>query len=226
MERSLSLAETTCWTIVRGAAAGDGEDRTLFARRYEGVIRSYLAARWRSSPRREDLDDAVQDVFAECFRRGGVLDRADEDRQGGFRAFLFGVARNVALRIESRRGRDFAPIDPDELADPGTAPSRAFDRAWAVALLREAASKQEELARATGPEALRRVELLRLRFHDGLPIRAIAERWGTDPSLLHRDYARARREFHDALRLIVAFHQPGTPAEVDRACAGLLEIVG
>ncbi|MBK8268830.1 MAG: hypothetical protein IPK83_11220 [Planctomycetes bacterium] len=37
---------------------------------------------------RGDLDDAVQDVFLECFRPDGALDRLDVHRPGGFRAFL------------------------------------------------------------------------------------------------------------------------------------------
>ena len=35
--------DTTCWTVIRGAAAGDRDDRDLFARRYEPVVRAYLS---------------------------------------------------------------------------------------------------------------------------------------------------------------------------------------
>ena len=61
-----------------------------------------LAARWRSSSQSSELDDAVQEVFVECFRAGGVLKRVDASRPGGLRPFLFGVVRNVALRFETR----------------------------------------------------------------------------------------------------------------------------
>jgi RNA polymerase sigma-70 factor (ECF subfamily) len=74
--------------------------------------------------------------------------------------------------------------------------------------------------------ALRRVELLRLRFHEGLPIREIARRWRDDPATLHREYARAREEFKEALIGVMAFHHPGSPAQAERECAELLALLG
>src|SRR6516225_8476631 len=98
----MSTPESTCWTVIRAAAAGSPADREELARRYLGVVRANLAARWRGSQFRPELDDAVQEVFVECFRQGGVLEAAGADRVPGFRAFLYGVARNVARRFESR----------------------------------------------------------------------------------------------------------------------------
>jgi DNA-directed RNA polymerase specialized sigma24 family protein len=63
---------------------------------------------------------------------------------------------------------------------------------------------------------LRRVELLRLRFQEGMPIREIARLRGVDAASLHHEYARARREFRSALRDVIAFHHPGAPEEIDR----------
>lgn len=62
-------SESTCWTMIRDAAAGDPAGREEFAQRYLGVIRAYLAARWRGAALREDIDDATQAVFVECFRQ-------------------------------------------------------------------------------------------------------------------------------------------------------------
>jgi RNA polymerase sigma-70 factor (ECF subfamily) len=213
-------AESTCWTVIRGAVQGNGGDREEFARRYLPVARAYLSARWRRSPCLADLDDAVQEVFVECFRQGGVLARAEEGQ--GFRPFLYGVVRNVARRVEAARRPGAAAIDLDRLPADEDSQSRAFDRAWARALLREAAAVQERNARSSGPQAQRRVELLRLRFHEDLPIRDIAERWQVDPAVLHHEYARARQEFCAALGEVVAFHQPGPPAEVEQECLALL----
>jgi RNA polymerase sigma-70 factor (ECF subfamily) len=226
MTQSLS----TCWTVIGGAARGNADDREQFARRYAQVIRGYLLARWSNSPCREEVEDAVQEVFVECFKRGGILERVDSSRAGGFRAFLHGAVRHVALRVEDRRARarqhqPASTVDLEAVAEPGEAPPRAFERAWAEALLREAAQRQEELARAAGEAALRRVELLRLRFHDGLPIRDIARRWQADPTVLHHEYARARKEFKQALLEVVAFHHPGPPAEVEQECANLLAVL-
>jgi RNA polymerase sigma-70 factor (ECF subfamily) len=115
--------------------------------------------------------------------------------------------------------------DPCQVPADDTRLSRAFDRAWARALMAQAAARHAEDAEKAGEAAVRRVELLRLRFHDGLPIREIARRRGCDPDAVHRDYARARQEFRAALSAVVTFHHPGTPAEVDRTCAELLALL-
>jgi RNA polymerase sigma factor (sigma-70 family) len=217
----MSTSDSTCWTVIRAAAAGSLTDRDELARRYLGAVRAYLAARWRGSALRDDLDDATQEVFVECFRQGGVLDAAAAGRVPSFRAFLYGVVRNVARRFESRPARAAGPLS-DVAADEDRQ-SRVFERTWAQAIMAEAAQRQKLRAADLGDEAQRRVELLRLRFEEGLPIRAIADLWGVDPARLHHDYAVARQEFKAALLEVVAFHQPGTPAEVEQEAASLLK---
>ena len=101
--------------------------------------------------------------------------------------------------------------------------SRLFERTWAQAIMTEAAQLQKKRAVERGPEAVQRVELLRLRFEEGLPIRTIAERWGASAATLHHAYAMARQEFRAALLTVVAFHHPGSPAEVEREAASLLK---
>jgi RNA polymerase sigma factor (sigma-70 family) len=223
----MTTPESTCWTVIQAAAAGSAADREHFARLYGPVLRAYLAGRWHGSPHAQDLDDAIQEVFVECFKPDGVLDRAERGR--GFRPFLYGVARNVALRVEAndrRRARRHAgDVDLEAVPDPEESLARAFDRAYARALLREAGRLQEERARDAGEAACRRVELLRLRFHDGLPIRDVARRWSADPAALHHEYARAREEFRAALRAVVAFHRPGPAADIEQECANLLALL-
>jgi RNA polymerase sigma-70 factor (ECF subfamily) len=213
-------SESTCWTVIRGAAAGSPADREELARRYLGVVRAYLGARWRGSALLHERDDAVQEVFVECFRQGGVLEAAGSGRVPSFRAFLYGVIRNVARRFESRPVRTADPLP--EVADDGSQ-SRLFERTWAQAIMTEAAELQQRQAGARGPEAVRRVELLRLRFEENLPIRTIAERWGIAAAELHHAYAKARQEFRAALLEVVAFHHPGSPAEVEVEAASLLK---
>ena len=212
----------TCWTLIRGAAEGSAADRSTFARRYEDVIRSYLRTRWRGGPLAAQVDDAVQEVFVDCLRPHGALERADPER-GAFRGFLYGVVRNVALRQERARSRAALPLDAsyDPPAEDASL-AQAFDRAWAQALLREAGRLQQE--RALGDaRAERRVELLRLRFGEDAPIRDIAVRWGVAPDWLHHEYATARDEYRRALREIVAFHRPeASPAAIDDECRHLI----
>jgi RNA polymerase sigma-70 factor (ECF subfamily) len=213
--------ESTCWTVVRAAAAGESSSREELARRYLAVVRAYLSARWRTAPLRQELDDAAQEVFVECFRQGGALQAVADGRVGGFRAFLYGIVRNVARRFESRPIRAVAPLP--EVAGDEQSLSRLFDRAWAQAIMVEAAGLQRARAAERGSEAVERVELLRLRFEESLPIRAIAQRWGVDAAELHRAYARARQEFKAALLEVVAFHHPGSPAEVEQEASSLLK---
>ena len=94
-----SSPQATCWTLVQGAASGQREDRESFARLYGTPMRAYFAARWRCPADHPNVEDAVQEAFLECFREHGALDRLDSERKGGFRAYLYGVLRNIALRI-------------------------------------------------------------------------------------------------------------------------------
>jgi RNA polymerase sigma-70 factor (ECF subfamily) len=214
--------------MIRGAAGGRRPARDELARRYLPAVESYLRARWRGTPLLDDVDDAVQEVFLDLFREDGALARADPER-GGFRPFLYGVLRIVALRFEERRGRRRAvqPSTGFDVADedePGL--STVFDQAWATLIMREAGDLHARRAREQGGDALRRLDLLRLRFNEDLPIREIARRWKTDPDRLHTAYARARREFRRALGDTVFFHHPGEPEEVEAECARLIELFG
>lgn len=222
-------AETTCWTMIAAAADGGPRERELFAQRYQPVIAAYLAARWRGRPLLlQHLDDAVQDIFVECYRRDGALSRVSREAPGGFRAFLFGVVRNVALRWEARLSagarREAADGQLDAREHPGDPLSQVFDRAWAQSIMRQAAERQAERAADLGAEALRRVELLRLRFQDNRPIREIAALWELDPVHVHRQYALARREFRRALVEVLGFYE-ADGAQLDAECARLLALL-
>ena len=157
------------------------------------------------------MEDAVQEVLMECFRQGGVLESADSRFDGGFRAYLYGVTRNVTRAFEKKMQAG-SPADAGSsfarngARDPHDSPSRAFDRAWARSIMREAAIWQRKRANILGSGAQRRVELLHLRFEKRLPIREIAERWKEDPARLHHQYAKAGDEFREAVEDVVRSH--------------------
>jgi DNA-directed RNA polymerase specialized sigma24 family protein len=117
--------ESTCWTMIRAAAAGNPADREELARRYLGIVRADLTSRWRGTGLRAEVDDATQAVFVECFRAGGVLDAVDAGRVPGFHAFLYGVIRNVARRVENRPARASGAMSEIEADEAGQ--SRLFD---------------------------------------------------------------------------------------------------
>ena len=220
----------TCWTLVRKAATGDGDACGEFANEYLGVVRAFLRRRWRGSAATGQVDDAVQEVFLDLFRGDGALTRLDPERTRSFRSFLFGVAHKVALRYEERyvrdrRRRSDDPVKPEELPSDDSTMSRVFDREWAQCMMRRAAARQRQEAEASGPDALRRVELLELRFRDNLPIRTIAERWGEDAARLHHEYARAREEFKRALYAEIRYHREGSAEAIERECQELIGLL-
>ena len=218
----------TCWTVVRAAASGDAQARSVFGRFYAAVIRGFLGGRWKGQALEGETDDAVQEVFFECLKAGGVLDRADPAR-GDFRGLLFGVTRNVAQRFEERaRATGRARIDAERLAEVASdqaGQETLFDRNWARALLRLSRRRHRELARADGEAGRRRIELLERRFRDDQAIREIARTWGVPSAEVHGAYRRARREFYGCLREVVAQHAaPG--ADLDAECRRLLSLIG
>ncbi len=216
--------DATCWTLIHAAADGDQPARERFARLYQPIARGYLVNRWQRSLLQSKLDDAVQDVFVECFKTDGVLDKVAQSQPEGFRAFFHGVLRNIARRHEEKH-RPAIPLPDDQPADE-TSLSRAFDKAWARALLKEAAQVQAEAAAESGERAVRRVELLRLRFQEGMPIRDIAAKWNEDAAKLHHEFAIARDEFRIALRKVVAFQMPAaTEPQLESACRDVLNLL-
>jgi RNA polymerase sigma factor (sigma-70 family) len=217
----MTSPDLTCWTLIQNAVVGNATARDRFARLYEPIVRAYLGNRWKQST--HSVDDAVQDVFVELFKPGGALGKVEADRDGGFRAYLYGIVRNVAMRHESLR--PIANPLPSDHPDSDTSLAAAFDKAWATTLLREAARRQKD--RAEDERSQQRVELLQMRFQRGMPIRDIAVEWNKDPAWLHHEYATAKEEFRTALHSVVAFHQPtATHGEIDRACGELIGLLG
>jgi RNA polymerase sigma-70 factor (ECF subfamily) len=198
--------------------------------RYRPLIEQYLRTRWSGSPRHALVDDALQDVLLECLKADGLLARTSDAPPRSFRAFLLGAARNVALRYES--GRGLAPretpvpvADLEGVAGSEERASRAFERAWARWIVREAARAMAARGQILGRAALRRVELLRLRFFEEKPIRDIAREWGEDAIDLHREYTHAREEFRAALFEVLELHHSGRPDEAHEEAARLLEVL-
>lgn len=218
--------DTTSWDLIVAAARGDGKPAGAFAERYGVFVRECLAARWRGSPLLAELDDAVQDVFVECFREGGALQRADPERGARFRAFLAGVVRNVAHRHEAAhsRGVGFDTAAEDELPDGERGASAILDRAWMRMLVRNAGERFLERCAGQGAAGGRRWEVLRLRFEEGLPVREIAARLRAPPDKVHQEYRRARRVFRSCLEEELAVHG-GSADGVRRLWRELLDLL-
>lgn len=224
---SAALYESTCWPLLEGAAAGEGAARSQFVARYERLVRAFLGSYLGSGNLRDEIDDLTQEVFYECFRGGGVLERSVDTPPGNFRAYLRGVSLNLARQWVERRRRHRERFTTSEslesrLATEQTA-SRMFDRLWAEEVVSDAACLMERRALKKSFAARRRVELLKLRFQSGWPIREIAHRWELPARRVHKDYATAREEFRKALGDVVSSYCRGTAEEIQQECRQVLD---
>lgn len=222
---------TTRWNLIADAAAGVTAARDEFVGRYGHEIRAQLHRRWRRTALWHEVDDAVQEVFVECFKPHGVLERADPTVPAGFRALLGAVVRNVALRFEERGARQRPKAVSDDsrgLDQPPAATSVAhpLDREWAYALIREAVEEQEHLAAAAGPKAMLRFRLLELRFHGNRSIAEIAAQWSLAPDHVHHQYAKARHDFVRALMRVLKRRFPAaTTAQLEARSKELVQLL-
>lgn len=218
----------TCWTLIRAVRDGNATARGDFVDRYLPAVRAYLRARWKGGPLISEVEDAEQEVFVRCFSDSGPLERVTVSNAGGFRAFLYGICRNVAREMESdrgRRGRQESTTMSQREGDD-TRLSAIFDRAFARQVMREARERFQEHSANGDARARRRYELLSLRFDEGLAIRDIAQRWNEDAALVHKEYARARREYREALYEVVAEQDPDrSRGDVEAAAKHLLEVI-
>ena len=221
----------TSWTIIESAAGGNAEAREQFAELYAPAVKAYLCKRWEGSPRIASVEDAVQEVFVDCFKPGGILERVDRNRAGGFRAYFYGAARKTALHLERALDQNVkhhaaSDVDVDRVRADEATLSQVFDRAWALSIVQEAVFLYRQRAQGMGGRELQRVEILRLRFEDELPVREIATQLGLSPELVHKEYARARQGYRAVLEDVVAAHYPQSEDNLDERCREIMRLLG
>lgn len=166
----------------------------------------------------ERVADSAQEVFLKCLEPHGVLERANRDR-GRFRAYLYGVVRNVARRALRERRNGVAEM-PSEVLDEQTAsPAEVFDREWAAAIGREALELLVERSRGNPRRALQ-IHVLWMRNVDELPARDIGSRLGIpDVKDVYQLIQTGRRQFERALLEVVGRYYPDTsPAGLEERC--------
>jgi len=158
--------QSTLWSVVLRAREGNTAERRAALERlceiYWPPLYAYLRRKGRS---RDDAQDMVQGFFTYVLERA-LVDRADPGR-GRFRNFLLKVLENW-LAGEHRKSRaqkrgggrstlsfDFTVAGSVEHVEPeaGDSPEDAFNRSWALTVLKEALEllKSEYEARGMGP---------------------------------------------------------------------------
>ncbi|PIE24642.1 MAG: hypothetical protein CSA62_02085 [Planctomycetota bacterium] len=218
----------TSWTMIDGAAKGQAEAREQVALLYAPLVRRYLAARWRLPQDHEQVNEGCQDAMLQLFKPGGALENVNAHQGGGFRGYLYGLVRNVALMIErsSRRHSERQPnadFELDKIEVDEATLSQVFDRGWARMIAQRARSRMAAKLQDKKPEVYRSLELC---YSEGLAPRQIAKELGKSAGIAYELLRSARKEYRRALLDTVAEFYPGkTHAEIEATCRELTQFL-
>ena len=172
--------------LVERAKAGDrAAFETIVARfhdRLQTAVRHHLGARRDAAV---EVDDVVQETFARAF---GAVDRFTWRGEDSLYPWLYGIAKNVALRFAEKSNKLHSLEIPERLAADDIAPSKAARRD-------ERFDRLERCLEKLKPEYR---EVLRLARLEGLTVHEIAERMNrTEYSVKHL-IARAIRQLRES----------------------------
>lgn len=132
---------------------------------------------------RVDVEDFVQDVFLQAYRR-----LATYRNEGGLRSWLFAIAYNHAVRTK-RVQPDYASLDEQLVTDPMPDPERAALRRETCAVIREAIRRLP----------VRFAACLDLYFFFGLTYAEISRTTGYPVNTVRSHIRRAKERLHAAL---------------------------
>ncbi|HLU69098.1 MAG TPA: RNA polymerase sigma factor [Kofleriaceae bacterium] len=181
-------------------AAWRGGDRaagqTLIERHYDAITRFF------ASKAGDQADDLTQRTFMLCASSIEGF-RAD----GSFRAFLFGIARNVLYEHIRRRVRDAR-------AEPDFHVSSLADLAPGVATLASRRAEQRVLGLALQNIPLDLQILIELYYWEELRLEELAQMLGVPEGTVKSRLHRARTLLREAMGRV-----PSTPEEQDSASA-------
>ena len=151
--------QTTRWSLIARAADPGRPDAGSALEELFSIWRPAVLTFLRSRTCAADADDLTQSFFL-YFIEAGLSARADPER-GRFRSFVFSALKRWWIdqrRAETalKRGGSGAPAEPldEQLLESGDQPEAAFDRAWAVCLLRESLRRLEQEAERNGRRRL------------------------------------------------------------------------
>ena len=177
-DRVASMDQAGDALLVERARQGNAVAFEVLVRRYQAAVHG---AAFAALPDAEAAADAAQETFLVAWRTLGRL--RDLSR---LRAWLCGIARNLAVSEARRRGRAGMPIEaaPEPaLPDPAAASIEAEALGADTAALRLALAELPERQRA----------IVCLRYFDGLAYREIAETLDVTVDVVQVTLFRAKR---------------------------------
>jgi len=148
-------------------------------RLHEPILRGYLQKRFPSLP---DHDDIVQEAYTR------LLKAEDKNHLISAKAFLFTVARNVAIDLLRRRQK----AEHEPISDFAALP--LLEEAPGVEEALEREQRRENLIEAIASLPDRCREVLMLRHLDGLSYKEIAARLGISPNTVKVHMAKGMRD--------------------------------
>ncbi len=203
--------------MVKAAAGSSEESMAAMTRLFQSYWQPLYLFLRREGRSREEAEDLLQEFFMRM-QSGSLLSSADPAR-GKFRSVLLMSLRNLetdffraATRQKRGGGAEMVPLDVamaeshlNEMADAGLSPEMAYDRAWALTLLKRAGQRLGEACAAEGKAALC-AELFPHLTGSGhsSDFPAAAERLGMNEKAARVALSRMRRRYAAAIRAEVA----------------------
>jgi RNA polymerase sigma-70 factor (ECF subfamily) len=205
------MFETTRWSLVLAAGSDEAGARMALeelCRIYRPAVLAWL--RGRGHPRSE-AEDLTQGFFVRFIEKR-MHESAIPDR-GRFRTYLRAAlhhfvinAAEYAQAARRHAGQPASAVDPETLAAAETdAPDRAFERAWALALVQRAMQRlRREAIEAGKAELFERLQDCLVEAPDSQDYARIAAAFGARPNTIAVAAHRLRKRLHGLVQEEIA----------------------
>ncbi len=171
-------------------------DREAFGKLYETFAKRIYAYVYYRSYHRESAEDLTGTIFLKALEKLHTF----RPQEGGFQAWLYGIARNTLTDHYRQRAKsaslESSAVDVWDIADTGTMELDVQNR-----------DNWERLKPFLAGLSLDQREIILLRLWDGLPYREIAAITGKSQDACKMSYSRALAFLRQAmpLSLFIAF---------------------